>query len=210
MPKTNPLAALTALLHPRLHVITHRGRPYARYLDFCAPLLVALRASPARSLDVFASTWATSSPATKEGIARRALTPRFLASDVAKRACALSPRRVTQIVDENFEALRGLIFADNFIGPETGEVRQALTLHGAEGVNRFLVLVSKAQPVRGLYRGCQFIARIADTIRNGQDAGVVSALVAAIDALCQQRLDVLAEARRVVATARADAMAASA
>jgi hypothetical protein len=126
-------------------------------------------------------------PDQKTALARRALEPRFLANDVARNACAIGMRRLTALVDKRLEELRGLIRADNFIDHETGELNQALTLRGATGVNAFLVIARHEQVVRGLFRGYQFLKRIAPVVVASEHPETIAALVDAIDAGCSMR-----------------------
>lgn len=180
------------LPYTKARTVFHRGRLVARYLDDASQLLHALATtSPSsRQLDTFASEWTTDMlPNDKATLASRALEPRWLAADVAKNACALSMRRLTALVDQNLENLRGLIRVDTFVDEETGELRSALTLRGVEGLNRFLLLVIRqAQPVRGLYYGCRFVKRIAPVIAERQSDAAINDLVSKINTACAKRL----------------------
>jgi len=174
-----------------LHVVTHRGRPYVRFLDLSSPLLHVLSPSTgplkSRELETFAREWIELAPGKRTELVHRALMPRFLAADVAKRACALTEKKLTALVDEKLEQLRGAIFADTFVD-ESGELRRALTLtpHGAA---LLVAIVSRAsQPVQTMWRGIKFAKITAPLIAERQSETAVSGMVESITLACEARL----------------------
>jgi hypothetical protein len=175
-----------------------------RYLDLSGPLLHILSPAtnphPSRQLDTFAREWRDLPAGKRTEIAHRALMPRFLAGDVAKRACALSERKLTEVVDANLEALLGHIFADMFVD-ENGELRQALTLtpHGCAVLSAIVSRVS--QPVQTLWRGLKFAKITAPIVADRQSESAVTGMVEAITLACEARLASLRAAHQQAAKA---------
>ena len=89
----------------KVHTVAHRGKPYPRYVSDADTLLHVLTSSPSRQLDAFANEWSVSPPERKREIACHALEPRWLAADVAKKACALA-KRLMEIEPDFAEAAK--------------------------------------------------------------------------------------------------------